>query len=229
MNETRLIILELERELRNYLLQNKKKVQYDILLESTAFDLLKEAVFFEKEISQNVLKLQDGTTSFFVDFAERFKNYERLCKKIIDKMQTNHETLDEAASNIGDVLRYTLIVNDNEYLSKIKECLTLLRNDGYRILKFKNTWNSDVYKSINVIFITDIGFKFEIQFHTPHSYAIKEGKLRYAYEVVRDPNAPEEIVNKANKVRKYYQSTVEVPYGASEYKYENEKQLQKMM
>ena len=87
------------------------------------------------------------------------------------------------------------------------------------------------FKGINVRLVAknneDI---FEIQFHTPIAYKIKEGdneasrkySTRSLYQVSRDDSAPEWLRLKADKLRIYLQQFIEVPNGALEYNYNPE-------
>jgi len=54
---------------------------------------------------------------------------------------------------------------------------------------------------------------FELQFHTPMGYYVKETCTRDLYQVVRDPNAPEDLIKDANRLRRLFQGSVKIPEG----------------
>jgi hypothetical protein len=53
---------------------------------------------------------------------------------------------------------------------------TELKNRGYTETKFVNTWVNDrsAYRGVHANYQTIGGYKFELQFHTPDSLAMKE-------------------------------------------------------
>lgn len=71
----------------------------------------------------------------------------------------------------------------------------------------------------------DNGFIFEVQFHTPMSYTVKEGKLRDVYNIIRNPNVDPLMVDISNAIRLYYQTFVKIPEGAIDFQYESKKQV----
>ena len=134
----------------------------------------------------------------------------------VDKMYVR-----DAVNSICDVLRFTIIIDDKVYIAKVDEYLRKIEDFGYSVNRFKNVWGNEFYQGINVQFIDRDGFKFEVQFHTPNGYAIKEGKLRDVYNIIRDESSPKDLVHKSNIIRKYYQGQIRVPEGALEYQYES--------
>ncbi|WP_139904457.1 hypothetical protein [Clostridium thermarum] len=62
----------------------------------------------------------------------------------------------------------------------------------------KNTWliKSNPYKGINCIYTSPASQKFEIQYHTPESFELKNGELHGLYEkwrVLKDKASVEAI------------------------------------
>lgn len=66
----------------------------------------------------------------------------------------------------------------------LEKTLKDLEDKGYTVLKIKNTWLDDLrpYKGINVHIEAPSGQMFELQFHTPESFEMKNGVLHNLYE-----------------------------------------------
>jgi hypothetical protein len=69
---------------------------------------------------------------------------------------------------------------------------------GYNTVKVKNSWldKDNPYNGINTIIQAPNGQKFELQYHTPESFGLKNGKLHELYEkqrVITDKDSEEYI------------------------------------
>jgi hypothetical protein len=58
----------------------------------------------------------------------------------------------------------------------------------------KNTWGSvnPTYKGVNTVWEAPSGEKFELQFHTQESFALKQGRLHELYEEDRQMSTTKE-------------------------------------
>lgn len=226
-------IVEYENEVNMYVeslsTTNKKKSlpKLSIEMENAINYIETRAIFYSNVITGKLLSLQEPGISFFVELEHKLKQRERIIEKIMQKMTVDKLTLQEATDSISDVLRYTIIINDDVYTKKMDEYLSQIEEMGYRVDRFKNVWGDEFCQGIRVFFVDDAGFKFEIQFHTPFGYSIKEGKTRNVYNIIRDPKSPKDIVEKSNAIRKYYQAQVKPPIGALEYQYVSKKEKSK--
>ena len=222
-----LLILQYEKEVASYMMNvfSKKKKnnspQIDFELESAVDFIEMRAKFYSNIITNELLWLQEDNISYFAELDQRLKKRERIIEKIKQKMDVDKLSMREAANSICDALRFTIIIDDIFYTKKVDEYLNQIESLGYQVIRFKNVWGNEYYQGINVFFVDQDGFKFEIQFHTPNGYAIKEGKLRNVYNIIRDPESPLDLVKKSNEIRKYYQAQVRIPNGAKEYQYES--------
>lgn len=224
-----LVILKYEKEIAAYTMNRilqKKNEQlanepYNYELENAVRYITSRAILYEGIITSELLELQEDQVSYFVELDQRFKTKFRIREKILQKMKVDEMSMVDASNSICDALRYTIIVVDDLYIEKVDEYLRKIESLGYRVIKFKNAWGNEYYKGLNVSFIDQDHFKFEVQFHTPGSYAIKEGKLRDVYNIIRDPDSPDDLKNKSNAIRKYYQAQVRIPKGAIDYCYES--------
>jgi len=220
-------IIEYEKEVTFYLANVfptiAKSIPPSLGLEiETAVDYIElRAKFYSNIITNELLSLQEEHISYFVELDQRLKKRERIIEKIIQKIDVDNMNIKDASNGIKDSLRYTIVVDDGVYVEKIDEYLRRIEDMGYKVLELKNMWGNEFYQGINVFFADEQGFKFEIQFHTPNGYAIKEGKLRDVYTIIRDDNSPFDLVEKCNAIRKYYQAQVRIPNGAIDYQYKS--------
>ncbi len=188
-----------------------------------ADETYKKAELIEPAISLDVSGLVEPEYSELRGFEHRLKTIRSLRRKIIADSKDYQGSYLEAANNLSDVVRYTIVIPDELYVEKVDEYLNKLESIGYTIIDFKNNWGKDTCQGYNVrLGNKDGNGRFELQFHTPFGYQIKEGSTRDLYEVIRDENADLEAVIlkiKAEKLRRALQKRVPVPKGAIEYKY----------
>lgn len=220
-------IIEYEKEVDLYTQKvlskkkNKKTPKLDADMESAVDFIMTRANFYSNILTKKLLLLQEENISYFTELDQRLKKRDRVIEKVIEKIEVDNMELRDAAHNVSDVLRYTIIIDDDSYTEKVDEYLHKIESLGYSVYKLKNKWGNEYYQGINVSFKDDCDFIFEVQFHTPNGYAIKEGKLRNVYNIIRDKDSPSDLVLKSNAIRKFYQSQVKIPKGAKEYQYES--------
>lgn len=179
---------------------------------------LDEARSQEPQVTQDLQSFEDDRGKLVgLDF--RLKSQESLARKILLDAHTEEISLDESASKIRDVLRYTLCMNPDDYVSKATEVLKGLESKGYVVVKFKNTWDNDIYKGINTNIKAPSGIVFELQLHTPDSFEVKENNHRY-YEIARSEDATEEEVAEATRIMRENCANLEIPAGALEFRWE---------
>ena len=149
----------------------------------------------------------------------RFKSQESLARKILLNAHTEEISLEEAADDINDVLRYTMCLEPGVYVSKATDMLKGLEAKGYTVVQFKNKWGGDLYKGLNTLIKAPSGIVFELQFHTPDSYKVYNETHQY-YEIARAEDSTEEQVEEANRKRRELNEGLAVPEGALEFKWE---------
>ena len=128
----------------------------------------------------------------------------------------------EAAVNIGDSLRYTLCIDDTDYVRVTGATLNALKAMGYTIHKFKNYWanDSNSYQGINTQIKTPDGnLVFELQFHTHDSFDAKDTRSHKYYEIVRSESSTQAEKDEAQRKIEEIFKTVPVPAGVRELKF----------
>ena len=179
---------------------------------------LEEATPLEPAITKDLQAAEDDLARLDgLDF--RFKSQESLARKIISDAHEKGVSLDEAAAQINDVLRYTIRIEPSVYVSKATEYLKTLEAKGYSVVKFKNMWNGDIYKGVNTQIEAPTGFVFELQVHTPDSLAMREKTHKY-YEISRDEKSTKEEVDDAVRTMTELVKELEIPEGALEFTWE---------
>ena len=181
--------------------------------------LLQNAYNMERVVTNDLLSILTNN-GYFVELENRFKSRKRLEEKIYHKYQRTNNEIISIANNIGDVLRYTIIFDYDNYIQNVQGYLENLEELGYNISVFKNRWNEVYFKGISVKINGPCGM-FEIQFHTKENYEIKEVFSREPYKLTRKSNAPIDLLIKAFLLRRIYQQKVRIPLGAIEYQYKN--------
>jgi hypothetical protein len=117
--------------------------------------------------------------------------------------QLPKRTLEDVALKMNDALRYTITFPEDVFAEKAQQAIRQFAKD-YKEVDFKNFYKDAKdtgYPGINVTYEKD-GFFFEVQYHTPDSYAAKteehsnygeSRKLRAAMALIgADPNKSRE-------------------------------------
>ena len=155
----------------------------------------------EPEVTSLLQSLQRvGSTLAGLDF--RLKGQQSLARKIRTDSYKDVITEQEAADGIHDVLRYTYQLQTASFAEEFARIRAALEKAGYTVVKVKNTLKDAgvAYRGVNCQFETPDSFKFELQFHTPESLALKENELHKLYEEARlpetDPKRRAELVRR---------------------------------
>ncbi len=119
----------------------------------------------------------------------RLKGDERFKEKVADELRAKPErSIGTISENMPDAMRYTYQFEDDRYTSGYWETHRRLVEQGYSLDFRRNSWESSQYKGLNTRWRTPDGQLFEIQFHTPESFAAKQ-LTHEAYERIRSPEA----------------------------------------
>ena len=168
-----------------------------------------------------VLKSHESDNSHLIGLEHRLKSVESTSRKILTDAHDMEISPEEAAGNINDSLRYTFEIDDAHYVEMTRRIMDTLIAGGYTVYKFKNYWaKKDVsYKGINVFFRSKDGVIFELQFHTPDSYATKEQKNHANYEIIRSETSTEQEKAEATQKQDALFALVPVPAGVESISY----------
>ena|GEM_PF-915798 len=142
-----------------------------------------------QQITHNV---DDGR---LIGLEYRLKGEDSLKRKLATALLRKANVTPEAVlGDIKDSVRYTVEFPSANYAHGVQQAVDTLRTQGFENVTFKDTWNSPGYKGINSTWRDPAsGRVFEVQFHTPDSFAAKmDGHVLYEKE--RLPGvSPEEL------------------------------------
>lgn len=107
------------------------------------------------------------------------------------KVRSNYST-DGNEYEVKDILRYTYTASPEELSFHTLKAIESYKNIGYNTIEVKNYWlnKSNPYNGINTTIKSPDGQKFELQYHTPESYVVKDA-MHVLYEKWR-------LLNKAS-------------------------------
>jgi hypothetical protein len=151
-----------------------------------------------------------------IGFDHRLKGRDRIKEKVYDKMEEFGFSPEEAVSVVSDTIRYTLQYREARYTEGVWADIGRMKDQGFEMLKLKNSWSDEQYKGINSQWIEPAtGQRFEVQFHTHISFEAKQ-LTHGAYERIRTQQADkfEQMVLEA--FQKNVTAEVPVPPGAAD-------------
>lgn len=124
----------------------------------------------------------------------------------------------EAAEDISDSVRYTLVYDLDDYTHSCQQALRILRSNGNNA-RVKNFWarHDNPYQGINIALISPEGNRLELQFHTVKSLEIKEVcGLHDLYEKQRILSEDDPEYLRLKEAMFEITSVIEVPDGIEE-------------
>ena len=187
-----------------------------VTADTLAKDIRTKAESVEPAITKLMESLEDEN-AILIGLEHRLKGKNSLSRKIIFDHNYAGISLDDAASRINDSVRYTMIIDEDNYTKKAMDTLKTLHDAGYTITRASNTWDNSLYKGLNTSIVSPDGVTFELQFHTTDSFIIKECESHVFYEIRRN-----EYVDKADKdigkeIQRLHTSTIPIPANALGY------------
>ncbi len=115
----------------------------------------------------------------------KIKKIKSLKRKIAGKVKKGGPGMSasQAAGQIQDSLRYTMVLEEKNFADGMIRSINELKAQGFTVNKAKKYWlKGNSYMGSNYTFNTPEGFTFELQFHTPASFAVKEPLLHGIYD-----------------------------------------------
>lgn len=120
----------------------------------------------------------------------RLKEPESLKRKLATKQADEGLPIAQLLEGAGDIVRYTLVLDEVVYVKGVTQVATQLDRAGFYRLELNNAWHSGRYRGINSTWVhPPSGTTFEVQFHTPKSWQITR-ETHPMYEVMRLRSTP---------------------------------------
>lgn len=184
----------------------------DSAIEACADNLLAEAVLLEPQVTAMLHELCSAFGGELSGLEFKLKSRESLLRKMHAKLsEARTEAIDAEdetevdiaalmyGPRITDVLRYTVIIDTARYTPGVEAAMARFEGDrSTKTIDLKNYWSgNDTYQGINDVFAVTApalpsGYlNFEVQFHTPESFASKMDAhaLYDQFRRTRDPDA----------------------------------------
>ena len=156
--------------------------------------------------------LVPDTEKFALKSPDRFK--EKLAKMI--SLEPDVAPGDHAA-RIHDGIRYTFVFDDQFYSAGVRSIENRLAGNGHKLVERKPSWLGEEYKGINSHWRDSAtGQSFEVQFHTPASWAAKQ-QTHDSYEKIQNPATTPEERARLRAYEREVVASVPIPPGALEF------------
>lgn len=143
---------------------------------NAAKQLLAKAAAAEKSVTPDLQQAAAAQGMKMEGLEYRLKTEESLARKLGDT----------PPDQIRDALRYTMVSDSQNMAANVSSTLGDLESKGYKVLKVKNTFKDGAsYKGVNTQILSPDGQPFELQFHTPESFNVKQNLTHGIYEEYR--------------------------------------------
>ena len=152
-----------------------------------------KAVRLEPEISKVVTGVANSAGMNLAGYDARIKSKDSYLRKIASNFRPGGTEYE-----VKDILRYTYTAKPASFTDKALLSIDTYAQKGYNTTVVKNSWidAANPYKGINTFIKSPSGQTFELQYHTPESFALKNGRLHELYEkqrLISDVTSPEYI------------------------------------
>lgn len=157
--------------------------EYGILkAQAKGMSYYNKAVANEPEITEHVKKIAKSSDMDMAGLKYRIKEKDSYIRKIRDNY-----ALGDNQYEVKDIIRYTYTANPDSMVGKSLKAIDTHKNLGYNTIEIKNYWlkKFNPYNGVNTVVTAPNGQKFEIQYHTPASYKIKD-EIHDMYEEWRE-------------------------------------------
>jgi hypothetical protein len=161
-------------------------VKLDGEIQSKAIQVNGQASLAERNITPDIQTVARETGGTRVGAAFVLKTQDSIAAKMAGDVTRLGLSPDEAAARIKDAVRYTITYPAHGHTSSAEQALASLEQKGYTVDRIKNTWQpGNPYKGVNVVLTSPDGHPFELQFHTPESFQVKQ-MTHVDYEIFRE-------------------------------------------
>jgi len=157
------------------------------LEESLSGKIAQKAARLEPKFSGIITNIAEATGGDLYKFEFRQKDQQGIDRKIKEIKESHPElSEEEAAEQVTDYLRYTIVYSCEEYGKKVISAQNKLKEMGFDFYdhKLRKYFGEGPYKGYNTVMQDSEGNVFELQFHT-HKSLERLDKVRPLYEKFR--------------------------------------------
>lgn len=164
---------------------------YPLNSQKLAESIYKNAKRVEPQITRDISRSAKSCGFEQYGLEHRLKTKESIQRKIETDSLEKGLSEYQAAEDIKDAVRYTLIASNDTFVQSYNNFKSIFSALGYSEIRCKNYFvlykqKKVKHKSVQSVFTTSDGYRFEIQFHTPNSQSAKDKKIPL-YEERRKP------------------------------------------
>lgn len=167
----------------------------------------------EPAVSKKMKDMAKDTNQTLNGYKFRLKTEQSYSRKIKSDMLEKNISEKQAIEDMNDVIRYTMISSPDDLVKNYNKAKKAFENDSYKLLRVKNSWPKQemAYKGVNCVFQSPGGQKFEVQFHTPESFSLKQNELHEMYEEQRLPTTSAERKDELEEMMLELSKKLKVP------------------
>ncbi|WDM67251.1 MULTISPECIES: XopAD/skwp family type III secretion system effector [Xanthomonas] len=146
----------------------------DIAFEAQA--LLTRARQMEPQVTDMLRHIAERHGGQLAGTQHQLKSFGSLKEKLTQRIAVKKQTLEEAVAGVNDALRYSVVLEPQDFTAGLRAVLAALDNQGHARIKLTNQFTKypPIFKAINVTLRNPEGALWEIQFHTPETFELKE-------------------------------------------------------
>ena len=146
----------------------------DIALEAQS--LLTRAREMEPRVTHMLRRVAESHAGQLAGMDHQLKSVGSLKEKLKQQMALKNKTLEEAVAGVNDALRYSVVLDPQDFTAGLRGVLASLDDQGHVRVKLNNLFakHQPAFKSVNVTMRSPEGALWEIQFHTPDTFRLKE-------------------------------------------------------
>lgn len=146
----------------------------------------------ERSITPRLLEISERSGVSMAGLEHRLKALESLQRKVADRVQAldGGPDVPRALAGVNDAVRYTVTSDDASFVEDVLVVAHELEQAGFEPVRWHLSWPDDGYQGLNTAWRDPVTRQvFEVQFHTPGSFAMKE-RTHALYEERRLPGIP---------------------------------------
>ncbi|AXV84016.1 type III effector protein (plasmid) [Ralstonia solanacearum] len=130
----------------------------------------------DSEITPRLRNLAHAVGAQLVGLGHRLKSSGSLREKLKQLVAHKHLTLEEAVPLVNDALRYSVALLPQNFADGCRHIQAALDEQGHARVKLVNhfTKQYEPFSAVNVTLRSPEGHLWEIQFHTPQTFDLKE-------------------------------------------------------
>ncbi|WP_371217379.1 XopAD/skwp family type III secretion system effector [Pseudomonas savastanoi pv. phaseolicola] len=146
----------------------------DIALEAQS--LLTRAREMEPRVTHMLRRVAESHAGQLAGMDHQLKSVGSLKEKLTQQMAVKNKTLEEAVAGVNDALRYSVVLDPQHFTAGLRGVLASLDDQGHVRVKLNNLFakHQPAFKAVNVTMRSPEGALWEIQFHTPDTFRLKE-------------------------------------------------------